>query len=235
MGSSAAASSITPRSLTPEAVYNRLREAVFEQRLVPGTKLLEERLAATVGLSRAKVRQVLARLAHEQIVTLVPNRGAFVASPTVEEAREVFAARRLLEPGMLGLLCRTATPESIRRLREHTAMEAAARRENDRAKIIRLSGEFHLLLADLSGNRVLTRVMRELCAQVCLIIALYDKPNTPACPHHEHDDIIDALEAGDAEAASRAMVHHLDHIEGTLNLDREEEALVDLEAIFSIQ
>nr|WP_245153484.1 hypothetical protein [Allopusillimonas ginsengisoli] len=64
-----------------------------------------------------KIRQVLARLAHEQIVTLVPNRGAYVARPTVEDAREMFETRRLIEPPLVGKLRRQASPENIALLR----------------------------------------------------------------------------------------------------------------------
>jgi len=221
------------KPLTNDEVYLKLQQAVFEQRLFPGTKLLEERLAGVVGLSRAKIRQVLARLAHERLVTLIPNRGAFVASPSIEEAREVFVARRILEPGMVRLLCQDVPPASIERLRLHVAQESAARLQNDRSAIIRLSGEFHLLLAELAGNRSVARMLRELCAQTCLIITLYDKPSAPACPHHEHTDIVDAVEAGDAERAAQAMLAHLDHIERTLDLAGADEPSVDLEAIFA--
>lgn len=220
-------------ALSPDEVYRKLHQAVFDQRLFPGTKLLEERLASTVGLSRAKIRQVLARLAHEQLVVLIPNRGAFVATPSVEEAKEVFAARRILESGMVRLLCSEIDVTGVERLRAHVALEAAARSAGDRAAIIRLSGEFHLLLAEVLGNRALLRMLRELCAQVCLIIALYDKPNTPACPHHEHGDIVDWLERNDADAAAEAMLRHLNHIENTLDLNGSGEPQVNYEALFA--
>src|SRR5688572_14525641 len=84
-----------------DAIYERLLAAIFEHRLPPGTKLGEDRLAAIFGVSRARIRRVLPRLAHEGLVTLEPNRGAFVAKPTVMEARDVFEARRLIEPGIL--------------------------------------------------------------------------------------------------------------------------------------
>lgn len=222
------------KALSNDEVYEKLQRAVFEHRLKPGTRLVEDHLAEVAGSTRGRIRQVLARLAHEGLVTLTPNRGACVASPTVEEAREVFGMRFMLEPAMVKALAARRDPTQIARLRHHVQQEAAARAANDRPAIIRLSGEFHILLSTLTGNRILMRSMRELCAQTCLVITLYDKPNTPACPYHEHEDVIDAIERGDGDAAAHLMTHHLEHIEQTLDLDApEDEGPEDLHALFA--
>lgn len=216
-----------------DEIYARLQKAVREHRLAPGTRLVEERLAEVSGVSRTKVREVLGRLAHEGLVTLIPNRGAFIASPTVEQARDVFVTRCIVEPEIVRMLCDTAKPAQIRALRRHVKLEEEARVRADRAAIIRLSGEFHILLAQMSCNEILLRLMRELTSMTCLVITLYDKPNTPACPHHEHGDLIDAIEAGNATRAIACMKEHLAHIENTLDLDRpQRESMPDIEAIF---
>ena len=82
-------------------IFDRILQAVLEHRLPPGTKLVEDRLAELFDTSRAQVRDVLARLADEGVVTIIPNRGACIASPTAEETREVFEARRLIEPALV--------------------------------------------------------------------------------------------------------------------------------------
>ena len=215
-----------------EEIYRRLQKAVLEHRLGPGTRLVEDRLAEVSGVSRTKIREVLGRLAHEGLVTLVPNRGAFIASPSVEQARNVFATRRLVEPEMARMLCASATPVQIRALRRHVKQEEEARAKDDRPAIIRLSGEFHILIAQMTRNEILLRLMRELTSLTCLIITLYDKPNTPACPHHEHADLIDAIEAHDAVRASSTMSEHLSHIENTLDLSASPAEMPDIEAIF---
>lgn len=222
------------RQLSNEEIHARLHQAVFEHRLLPGTRLVEDHLAEATGSTRGRIRQVLARMAHENLVTLIPNRGAFVASPSVGEAREVFAMRTLLEPPLAEWLARDPRPSHIERLRAHVRREAAARAAGERAEIIRLSGEFHLLLAELTGNRILMRTLRELCAQTCLVITLYDKPNTPACPHHEHEDLIDAIAALDGARAAGVMRHHLRHIEQALALETPAaDPPVDLHAMFA--
>ena len=121
--------------------------------------------------------------------------------------------------------------ERRRRLRQHVALEADARRRGDKRTVIRLSGEFHTLLAELAGNSALARSMRELCMLTCLTIFLYDAPTAQSCRHDEHELIIDAVARRDRSRAEKLMLDHLDHIEGSLELDNGN-GDVDLEAIF---
>ena len=230
-----ASKGIAPKKpFSNDEIYSRIQKAVLEHRLAPGTKLIEERLSEVSGVSRTKIREVLNKLAHEGLVDLVPNRGAFIASPSVGRARDVFVTRCMIEPEMARLLSGTAGVAQIRALRKHVRLESDARKHNDRPAIIRLSGEFHVLIAEMVGNEILLRMMRELAALTCLVITLYDKPNAPACPHHEHNDLIDAIEAGDGARAAACMREHLEHIEATLNLDDTVEVETpDIEAIFS--
>jgi DNA-binding GntR family transcriptional regulator len=229
-----ASKGVAPRTpYSNEEIYGRIQKAVLEHRLAPGTKLIEERLAEVSGVSRTKIREVLNKLAHEGLVELVPNRGAFIASPSVEQARDVFVTRRMIEPEMARLLSRAATSAQVRALRKHVRQESDARKHNDRPAIIRLSGEFHVLIAEMIGNEILLRMMRELAPLTCLVITLYDKPNAPACPHHEHSDLVDAIEAHDGTRAAACMLEHLEHIEATLNFDKVKDASPDIEAIFS--
>lgn len=215
-----------------DVIYARLQKAVLEHRLTPGTRLVEDRLAEAAGVSRTKIREVLGRLAHEGLVTLVPNRGAFIASPSTEQARDVFVTRRMVEPGIARMLCESATAAQVRTLRRHSRLEEDARTKDDRPAIIRLSGEFHALIAQMAGNEILLRLMREMTSLTCLIITLYDKPNTPACPHTEHIELIDAIEARDGARAAACMTHHLNHIENTLDLESHSIASPDIEALF---
>jgi DNA-binding GntR family transcriptional regulator len=219
------------REKTVDEIYERIYVAILEHRLHPGTKLGEERMADIFGVSRARIREVLARLAHEQIVELFPQRGAFVAKPTIEQARDVFEARRLIEPAVLRRLVDTSTPDKVQRLRQHLELEVDARRRNDKRAVIRLSGEFHTLLAELAGNSSLARSMRELCMLTCLTIFLYDAPTSQSCRDDEHQMIVDAVARRDAAKAEGIMLEHLDHIEGSLKLD-EGNGEADLEAIF---
>jgi DNA-binding GntR family transcriptional regulator len=212
-------------------IYERLMNAIAEHRLQPGTKLAEDRLAAIFGVSRTVVRAVLQQLSHEFVVTIVPNRGAFIASPTVQEARELFEARRQIELPIVEKVCRCATKKDIALLRAHVAREEEARKRDDRRTAVRLSGEFHVLLAQLGGNRYIERTMRGLQMLTCLTILLYNAPTSQACPHDEHARLIDLIEAGNVKLAQKSMIEHLTHIEATLRLHSAEEEEDNLEAI----
>ena len=219
------------RENTHDEIYERIYNAILEHRLPPGTKLVEERLAEIFGTSRARIREVLARLAHEQIVELFPQRGAYVAKPSAEQARDVFEARRLIEPAVVRRLIETLTPEKLTRLRQHQELELDARRRDDKRAVIRLSGEFHSVAAELAGNSALARNMRELSVLTCLMIFLYDAPTATSCRADEHSQIIEAIGKRDAARAERLMLQHLDHIESSMKLDISTET-VDLEAVF---
>jgi DNA-binding GntR family transcriptional regulator len=221
------------RDANAEQIHERIVAAIFEHRLAPGTKLVEDRLAEIFGANRARIRAVLARLAHEQIVRLEPNRGAFVAAPTPEEAREIFESRRLIEPGIVRRLVQTIDRRGVDRLRALVREESQARKANDRAAIIRLSGEFHIALAQLAGNRFLTRALRELASLTCLIIFLYDSPSIPSCHGDEHAEILDAIAGKDSGRAVKLMLHHLDHVEASLALQETPPAALPLEQVFA--
>jgi len=214
-----------------EEIYEQIYVALLEHRLVPGTKLAEERLASIFGATRARVRDALSRLAYEQIVELYPKKGWFVAKPSVDQARDVFEARRLIEPAVMHRLTRDITPEKLAQLREHLRLEMDARARDDKRAIIRLSGEFHNLAAALAGNSSYTRSLRELSTLTCLVILLYNAPISVSCRADEHTAITDAIAQGDADKAAQLMLDHLDHIQGSLNLDVVDNE-VDLEAIF---
>ncbi len=215
-----------------DVIYEKIYVAILEHRLHPGTKLGEERLAEIFGVGRARVREVLARLAHEQIVELFPQRGAYVAKPSTEQARDVFEARRLIEPAVLRRLIDTLAPDKVTRLRQHLELEFDAARRDDKRAVIRLSGEFHTLVAELAGNSALARSMRELCMLTCLTIFLYDAPTSNSCRADEHTQIVDAIAKRDRAKAERLMSDHLDHIEHSLKLDSSS-GEADLEEIFS--
>ena len=140
-------------------VYERIWSAIMDHSLPPETRLVEERLCEIFGLGRTRLRQVLQRLAHERVVTLMPNRGAIVSRPSIREAREVFAARRVLEAGIVQVFLENATRADVKRVQEHVARERAAWVANDRRAMLKLSGEFHLVMAEIAGNSILI----ELC------------------------------------------------------------------------
>ena len=222
-----------PKPEAAQRIYEDIVRAVEEHRLPPGTKLGEEALAALFGVSRARVRQALHHLSLTHIVTLHPNRGAFVAEPSINEARAVFAARRLVEPPLAGSLVGRLGSVQLQRLRRHIAAEEAARNARDRHEGIKLSGEFHLLLAELAGNSVITDIVRELVARSSLIVALYQRASAVDCAPDEHGELVDALGERPARVIARLMDHHLRHVEAGLLLSAPIRGVVDLRTVLA--
>ena len=200
-------------------IHGAVVNAVLSHRLPPGTHLGEADFCELYQVSRTTVRKALQRLAHDHIIELRPNRGAVIASPTPEEARDIFAARRALEREIVPLVIRNATPASLRLIRQALDAEDQARHSGERANWIRLGGEFHILLAELAGNQVLLRFMTELVSRCSLIIALYENPGAPMCGNDEHKQLMALIEQGAVAQASALIEHHLLEIEARLRMD----------------
>ncbi len=215
-----------------EQVYIHIFDAILEQRLAPGTKLNEESLGEIFGVSRTIIRRALSRLGHEQVVVLRPNRGAVVACPSIQEARQILAARRVVEKAITELAVDQAQPAQLGEIRQMVAEEQDAFARGDRGAGIRLSGEFHLKLAEMANNPPLLSFQRSLVSQSSLIVAQYQGGGKSHCSYDEHFALIDALEARDKAKAVRLMLHHLNHIEAALNLN-EQGASDDLRSVFS--
>nr|WP_083263436.1 GntR family transcriptional regulator [Oscillatoria laete-virens] len=199
-----------------EFIYTDLYNAICERHLPPDTKLGEAMLAEHYGVSRTIIRQVLLRLSSDRLVKLEPNRGAFVASLSLEEARQIYEAWRLVEAAIIRDVTQSITPEQIASLRSLIAAERVACDEQNYPLLTRLSTQFHVQLADLCRNKFLGRFLKELIPQTSLAY-FYEIRKMPVCTKDEHSEILELIVAGDAEAAVSAAKQHLDGIESSLN------------------
>ena len=168
-------------------IYDQVFGAILEQRLRPETKLTESELCDVFGVSRTIIRKVLLRLSLDRVVELRPNRGAIIAAPEPKEVREIFDARRLLEDGIVteaARKCRQVDTDALENMsrQEHKCIDA-----QDISGAIRLSGDFHLKLAEIAGNRPLHELLRQLVAQTSLAIARYVPAGQGMCDDDDHD------------------------------------------------
>ncbi|MEC5397581.1 GntR family transcriptional regulator [Uliginosibacterium sp. H1] len=214
-------------------IYDAIFQAVMLHRLKPGMKLPEPQLCELFGVSRTLVRKALQRLAGDHIVDLRPNRGAVVASPTPEETREIFAARRAIEAAIMPLVIANATPASLRALREAMAAEHEALHQPSQREWAQRAGGFHTLLAEQGGNRVLAAFLTQLMSRCSLIVALYEAPGDALCEHEEHAELVERIAAGDVSGAIALMDAHLHALEARIRLPRPEEA-PDLAALLGL-
>jgi DNA-binding GntR family transcriptional regulator len=214
-----------------DAIYYSLRRAIIEQALLPGMKLPEDAIGDQFGVSRTSVRNALVRLNAEGLVDIRPNRGAAVAEPTLEEALDIFSLRRCLEREVVGRLCRSITESELSELEAHVADEEKAM-DTSGPLSMRLAGEFHILLAELTGSKPLVRYVSEIVSRCSLILALYSRPHSGKCGVDEHLQLIDALRKGDPETAMHVMEHHLGAVQDRAQIRDPGEA-PDIRSILS--
>ncbi len=214
------------------AIFDRIVAAVLEQKLAGGAKLPEAALCKAFDCSRSQIRRVLVVLAERGVVTLHPNRGAFVAKPSAEEARDVFEARRAIERSIVLSAAGRIDVDALSELRANARAGAGAEAAGDRSESIRLSGQFHLRLAEVAGNAVLTRFLEDLVTRTSLIIGLYGSHSARSCSESEHDALVDALARRDGPAAAAVMERHLKHIESALDIRDVAQAPADIRRLF---
>jgi len=208
----------TPPSAT-QRIAESITQAIVERRLMPGTKLAEQQIADIFKVSRTLVRQALNQLSRDRLVTLEPARGAFVAQPSVDEARQVFEVRKMLEAAMITQLAQTISKPQIAQLRTHLAAEREAVVRTDVPGRTRLLADFHVILARLQGNEVLAQILTDLLSRSSLIALMYQSAHSAAESQAEHESIVDALERRDASAALKLLDAHLGNVEANLRLN----------------
>ena len=202
-----------------QRIVASITAAIVERRLMPGTKLSEQKIADIFKVSRTLVRQALNQLSRDRLVVLEPARGAFVATPSVEEACQVFEVRQILEAALTRRLCATITDEQIAELRRHLQAERAAVSNTDVSGRTHLLADFHVVLARMFGNHVLAQLLTDLLTRSSLIALMYQSSHSAEASFTEHVAIVDAFERRDVKAAVRLTVEHLEHVEQNLHLE----------------
>lgn len=201
-----------------QRIAESITAAIVERRLMPGTKLGEQKIADIFKVSRTLVRQALNQLSRDRLVTLEPARGAFVSMPGVEEARQVFEMRQMIEGALVRKLCAMITDAQVAELRTHLQAEQVAVSRSDVPGRTRLLADFHVVLARMLGNAVLAEMLADLLSRSSLISLMYQSSFSAEVSYNEHVRIVDALEKRDIRAAVRLTEDHLDHVERNVRL-----------------
>jgi DNA-binding GntR family transcriptional regulator len=210
---------VTPKTGTTQRIVQSITHAIAERRLMPGTKLSEQKIGDIFNVSRTVVRQAFNQLSRDRLVVLEPARGAFVAMPTVEEAKHVFEVRNILETAVTRQLCAVITEAQVKELRYHLQVEQAAVAKADVSGRTRLLADFHLILAQMLGNQVLVEILSELLMRSSLIALMYQSPHSAEASLREHVAIVDAFEKRDAKEALRLMSKHLENVRHNFHED----------------
>ncbi|MDQ8022302.1 MAG: GntR family transcriptional regulator [Moraxellaceae bacterium] len=214
-----------------ERIRAALASAMADGALRPGTKLSEDVIGKHFKVSRTVVRGALNVLQRDHLIDRQRNRGAFVAEPTVAEARELLDARNLLELSIVERAAQHAQTADLDRLEALTHEEEAIHNATDEAAKTRLSGHFHVELAALARNGVLQELLEKVVARIALVSALYGEDRSNKCGAHDHRAIVAAMRRGDVAAARAEMQAHLDDIAQRIRLNGAQSDNRSLESV----
>jgi DNA-binding GntR family transcriptional regulator len=213
-------------------IAQRVVESILAQKLAPGERLGEQELADLFGVSRTLIREALMQLQARGFVEVRTRRGWYVVEPSVEDARDAFAARRAVEGGMLRQMEGRPLQAVVRKLRAHIGEEKRAVDGADAATRAFLLADFHVCLAECLGHRVLADMLRDLTARTTLVATLYQSRHDAGESCTDHARIVSALDAGDIDRAEALMMEHIGNVESALGatLERESDTREKLKA-----
>jgi DNA-binding GntR family transcriptional regulator len=223
-----------PRSPIESVAFGRLHDAIVNGRVKPGTKLGEDEIANALAITRMRARKVLQQLSVVGLVTLIANRGAFVAKPSVDEAREVFSARRLIEGELAAQMAKQRSEHDLSLLHQHLNEQREAMHSGNRTAYVKLIGEFHMVIAELSRNRVIARMLVQLISQSSIIVMLYPGSQHVSCSIDEHELIVKSIADRNADEAASLMRTHLEQQENRLQLHDDPSRRVTLAEALSV-
>jgi len=219
--------------LSDEVIYKKILKSIVEHQLPPGARLPEDKLSEAFGKSRTSIRKVLQRLALERIVSIEPNKGAQVNSPSAQEAQEILDSRIMLEPLLIPEILKYWSKANSKHFRAMVKKEKEAERSEDQASLIQLTAQFHYELAELSDNSVMSDFIKQLCYRSSLIIAVFGSRHSVSCDCGDHLELIDLLDNHETDNAQHWMQAHLIHIKSSLQLGISDGQKINFQQLFA--
>jgi len=199
------------RGNSEDTVYQKIKNAIRKRYIRQGSQLVEGSLAQKLGVSRTPVRSAIKRLEAEGLVNSIPNRGAFVITPTLQEIEETFLVRGHLEQMAVRLTALTITAEQVAILNELIDEEEKVFNLHNLDEYYIVNDTFHQKIAEFSENSVLTSYIEELLDRTRIFLILFDPfSKLSISPSLEdHKAIISALAQHDADLAADAVAAHI--------------------------
>ena len=216
-----------------EKIYRQIYLAIMDHQLVPNTKLPEDALAESFNVSRTIIRKVLLTLTHDGLVVTAPKRGARVAHPSIQESKEVFESRRVIEVGAIPVIIQNIDKAELKNLRAINKQQISAEKAQDPKKVIRLAADFHLDLMLSSGNHSLYEYLRRLVSSSSLIEYIYGSKNKHFHKCEGHSELLDLISLKEIEKSKLWMHDHLLEIEGRLEFFKLDQGNPNFKELFS--
>jgi DNA-binding GntR family transcriptional regulator len=209
-----------------EYIYQEIKSAILNRKIPVTMQLAEEQLGEAFKVSRTPIRSVLRRLQYEKIINIIPNKGAFINTPSEKEIQEIFQLRIILETEAVRIACRVAVETQLQELDALTFEEEKLYKQIEYAKGIQLTSDFHQGIVLMCGNELMANYSQELINISNIYLALHDSADTesPFCSR-EHRSIVQAIREKDEEKAVRELVNHFATVKTHLEFDKEPETL----------
>lgn len=194
-----------------DAVLNQLRDMIIEGHLMPGTRINEGLVGASLGVSRTPLREAIKTLASEGLVEIVPAKGAIVRRFSEEDTRQILEVLKILEQAGARLACLRASDADIRKIAQVHKRMMALYKANNRLAYFKLNQSIHTAIVQASGNAALAQTHETLQARIKRIRFVGNEtPDRWAAAVAEHEEMIEALEARDGEKLAEVLGRHLD-------------------------
>ena len=195
-----------------DSIYKLIKNKIIRRELFPNSQIVESQLSKETGISRTPVREAIKRLNYEGIVTIIPNRGAFVSNPTINEIRDVYECKKVLESAAIRLACTNINDEEISKLDELLKVGIEAHENKDFCKFMENNKEFHMTIVRASKNMVYEKYVYELTEKSNVYLIFYDRFMFTSVNDSEaikgHIRMLDSLKANDVNGCVEAIEMH---------------------------
>lgn len=206
-----------------EYIYNLIKDKIIKRELFPKNKIIELQLAEETGISRTPIRKALQKLSYEGLIELIPNRGAFVASPTLKEIISVYECKKILEAAAIEKACSYITDKELELLEEILIKGIQTHSNKDLQSFLLMNKEFHMTIARISRNKCYEKFITELIDKSNVYLIFYDTfttiPTEESVSIKQHYKILDALRSRNVDACIEASINHNQITLERLNLD----------------
>ena len=195
-----------------DVVFQTLRQAILKGELQPGERLMEIKLAESLGVSRTPIREAIRKLELEGLVVMIPRKGAAVANITEKDTKDVLEVRRTLEMFAVEVACDRITEEQLVQLKEAAKAFEASKGSMDLIRIAETDMNFHEIIYEATQNERLVQMLNNLRENMYRYRIEYLKdPNYYDSLVKEHQQILDAIESNNKERAGICMRDHIDN------------------------
>lgn len=210
-----------------DIVFETLREAIINQTLKPGERLMEIQLAEEMGVSRTPVREAIRKLELEGLVVMVPHKGAYVAGISMKDIHEVYELRSALEALAASLAAVRITDEELEEMERQMVREAKETEENNLQGIVSIDTTFHDLLYQAAHNQRLVQFINILQEQLQRFrAATLSRPGRSKYALEEHKKIVEALANKDAKLAAKLATEHIENAENAMIFAMDKDGFV---------